>query len=791
MFYYIQIFIIYYNKSMEKCLLKKIEKINNFGSFKNFNADNNLNEFQQYNLIWGLNGTGKTTLSRFFECLNLGFIPKEYDSNDYKDDFSIKLSDEDNQYTTLDTFKDNFYIGKIKIFNNHFVETNLSLDSSTAKTKAITYTIGETNKDLKTKITELEKELESYYIEHKGKTFRKIDFDIENIEKNITNEYTNIATKIRADLCIPSQKFTRDHFFLEFSNERINGKPEINKTEKEEAQKKFTQPSKEKLTIVLDELILGNEINTINDLLKQTVTRKQNCNDELMKWLAEGLKHKTTTQCPFCHQDTDSIWELRYNEIQEVLKKDDSYLKLENEILKMIDTLNQRVQIANTNKIFNLRVSDFINEIDDEKLNNYKTSFKKYIESVNSIISVLRSKQNNKDLTPDISDFISQIKDFGNIKSAFNQTIINNNKSVETIEQDKSQAKKIVIKYYIAENFDNLNSQISNIDNLNAQKEPIIKKIDNIKSEIDKLKAELSNQKLPIAEIEKYINIVFGYKKFQIEFEDITNSYIIKRDGDKIAKNLSEGEKTVIAFAYFLATLKSKDFDFSKSIIVIDDPVSSLDQQYLFNLLNLLMNKFASHKTFSQLFILTHNFYFFKKIRAILFNKNKDYNNNFKSQPEQKQEPSQEHLLYEVFQIQKNETSYINNADKYLKSFDSEYSYTISYLRNALKLPEEDLKQIPLGNSIRKILEIFLAFRCPKEKTIFTRYNKVIKEWDEIDKNKFKYLQDIANATSHTEGCEDLEALEEFKLFIGKNEINQLFEFIKKADELHYNQLPK
>ena len=71
MFYYIQIFIIYYNKSMEKCLLKKIEKINNFGSFKNFNADNNLNEFQQYNLIWGLNGTGKTTLSRFFECLNL------------------------------------------------------------------------------------------------------------------------------------------------------------------------------------------------------------------------------------------------------------------------------------------------------------------------------------------------------------------------------------------------------------------------------------------------------------------------------------------------------------------------------------------------------------------------------------------------------------------------------------------------------------------------------------------------------------------------------------------------
>lgn len=777
---------------MEKCLLKKIEKINNFGSFKKFNAGDQLNEFQQYNLIWGLNGTGKTTLSRFFECLNLGFIPTEYDSNDYKDDFSVNVIDENAKYHTLSTFKDNYYIGKIKIFNNHFVETNLSLDSNTAKTKAITYTFGEINKNLKTKIADLEKELESYYIEHKGKKYLKIDYDIENTDNNINNECTNIAAEIRADLCISnSQSYKRDHFFADFSSEIKTGKPQITKTEKEEAQKKYTQPSKEKLTLVLDELILESEIKTINDLLNQTVTRKQNCNDELMNWLAEGLKHKTTTLCPFCHQNTDQIWKLRYKEIQEILKKDDSYLKLENEILKMIDTLNQRVQTANTNKIFNLRVTDFINEIDEEKLNNYKESFKKYIESVNSIINELRNKNNNKDLTPNITDFIFQIKDFANIKSTFNQIIINNNKSVETIEQDKSQAMKTVIKYYIAENFDNLNSQINNIDNLKKQKEPIIKIIDTLYPEIDKLKAKLSNQELPITEIEKYINIVFGYKKFQIEFEDKTNSYIIKRDGDKIAKNLSEGEKTVIAFAYFLATLKSKDFDFSKSIIVIDDPVSSLDQQYLFNLLNLLMNKFASHKTFSQLFILTHNFYFFKKIRAILFNKNKDYNNDLKKQAEQKKEPFQEHLLYEIFQIQKNDTSYINNADKYLKSFDSEYSYTISYLKNALKLPEEDLKQIPIGNSIRKILEIFLAFRCPTQKTIFTRYNNVIKGWDEIDKNKFKYLQDIANATSHTEGCEDLEALEEFKLFVGKNEINQLFEFIKKVDEAHYKQLPK
>ena len=52
------------------------------------------------------------------------------------------------------------------------------------------------------------------------------------------------------------------------------------------------------------------------------------------------------------------------------------------------------------------------------------------------------------------------------------------------------------------------------------------------------------------------------------------------------------------------------------------------------------------------------------------------------------------------------------------------------------------------------------------------------------------YLQDIANATSHTEGCADLDALEDFKVFVGKKEVKQLFDFIQKVDNEHYTQLP-
>ena len=106
-------------------------------------------------------------------------------------------------------------------------------------------------------------------------------------------------------------------------------------------------------------------------------------------------------------------------------------------------------------------------------------------------------------------------------------------------------------------------------------------------------------------------------------------------------------------------------------------------------------------------------------------------------------------------------------------------------------MQEESVKEIPIGNSIRKILEIFLAFRCPTNKTIYTRYMAVVKKLTEEEQCNYRYLESIANASSHTEECEDLEALEEFKLFVTKNEIEQLFKFIKLIDEKHYDEIMK
>ena len=52
-------------------MIKKISKIKNFGVFNNYQSPSDLSDFKKYNLIYGWNASGKTTLSRLLRCFEL------------------------------------------------------------------------------------------------------------------------------------------------------------------------------------------------------------------------------------------------------------------------------------------------------------------------------------------------------------------------------------------------------------------------------------------------------------------------------------------------------------------------------------------------------------------------------------------------------------------------------------------------------------------------------------------------------------------------------------------------
>ncbi|EQD57031.1 hypothetical protein B1A_11283, partial [mine drainage metagenome] len=123
-----------------------------------------------------------------------------------------------------------------------------------------------------------------------------------------------------------------------------------------------------------------------------------------------------------------------------------------------------------------------------------------------------------------------------------------------------------------------------------------------IKRQIDELEVQVRQHRRPAEELTREVAAYLGRDELRFEVEQ--NGYRITR-GDHPATHLSDGERTAIAFLYFLKSLQDTDFDMATGIVVIDDPVSSLDANSLFSAFGFMKQRTA---TAGQLFVLTHNF---------------------------------------------------------------------------------------------------------------------------------------------------------------------------------------
>lgn len=124
-----------------------------------------------------------------------------------------------------------------------------------------------------------------------------------------------------------------------------------------------------------------------------------------------------------------------------------------------------------------------------------------------------------------------------------------------------------------------------------------------------------------------------GFQGFHLrEKKGSQNVYEVVRHNGQVAANLSEGERNFIAFLYFYHLVRGShsDSDVSRDkIVVIDDPVSSMDSSVLFIVSTLVREMVGvcfnnteyrpqeqemAGDYIKQIFILTHNVYFHREI---------------------------------------------------------------------------------------------------------------------------------------------------------------------------------
>jgi wobble nucleotide-excising tRNase len=294
-----------------------------------------------------------------------------------------------------------------------------------------------------------------------------------------------------------------------------------------------------------------------------------------------------------------------------------------------------------------------------------------------------------------------------------------------------------------------------------------------LKTQIAELEVQVRQHRRPAEELNQDVAAYLGRDELRFEVEQ--NGYRIMRGGHP-AMHLSEGERTAIAFLYFLKSLKAADFDLETGIVVIDDPVSSLDANSLFSAFGFLKQRTAAA---GQLFVLTHNFTFFRQVR-----------NWYYSLPGQKKQdlskqPARFYMLSTEF-VAGARTAKLDVLDPLLHQYESEYHYLFK------RVYEEAHRQAAPGleayyampNIARRLLEAFLAFRIPdRSGELFQKLECI--DYDAAKKTRIlRFLHTYSHFDQVAEPDHDPSALSETPAIL-----REVLGLISHCDPGHYNAM--
>ena len=266
--------------------------------------------------------------------------------------------------------------------------------------------------------------------------------------------------------------------------------------------------------------------------------------------------------------------------------------------------------------------------------------------------------------------------------------------------------------------------KVKTLKGMNKRKQELKGYQTELNIKVIKLQNQLTSVLPSINEINKLLKS-FGFTNFQlIESEDEGNYKIVRGDGNDANETLSEGEKTFITFLYFYRLINGgneQDKVNTNRVIVIDDPISSLDSNVLFivsHLINNLKKEIRSaNSIFKQLIILTHNVYFHKEVS---FNKGM----------------SREKQHDETFWIL-TKTNNVSNVK----------AYEENPIKNSYELLWRELKENPYSiatpNIMRRILENYFKFFGDIDIT------NIIEDFPEEDKVACNSLMSWVHDGSH------------------------------------------
>ena len=758
--------------------VKRIGRLQNFGVFRDYSWDNKIPDFKRFNLIYGWNRSGKTTLSRVFSsCEKKSTIFKQYPLNG---EFNLITN---NKNLIKNTNCDNCRLS-IKVFNKDFIDENVSFDPSSSS-KSIIY-VGEEDIESAKKLNGLREKLENFIDRFEKARTNKTKCEV--TEENFRISTANTVKTTVGDMKIRDRYYDYDKTTLKTTIDEVgidnfiklkNGdffkyKKTIN-SETNQSQNFFNAYD-------INFHVNGARISSITGVfqnIKQILNRiviaetieKLRNDSELNVWTQKGLElHRNREEkekCLFCQnylrKDFLSLLSKHFSKDYENLQKDI------NGFVQNLGYLRKQKIIENNDKLY----SDLQNDYRKKSKNLNKT-----IEALNNWIDNAVERLQEKFRNPLVS--VKPPEDPKDLEASHNKTvkILNdiikiNNVRIVNHDKEVNSAKKNLEKHIIAVSIEKQNyKQIKEDLNLSIKTENEAKSIlDETNQNIATLESSTSNIGKALQKLNKHLEEFFGRKEIQLELDNARKGYIIKREGN-IADNLSESEKSAVAFSYFLVKTEEKGFKINNGIIFIDDPISSFDSNFIYHCFSLIKNHFNDAE---QLFISTHNFELFSLVKDWLLHKKK------------KDELCE---FYMIENIVKNDKRYasIKQLEKTLRNFKSEYHFLFTRL---IQFVDNEYLEYAdfyvIGNIARRVLEIFVNFKIPTTGDFASKIAQLdTSSVSNIEKDKvYKLIQEFSHGFDPSSMIEHKDRSE------SREAIKVLMKIIQESDPKHFESLKR
>ncbi|OBS33028.1 AAA family ATPase [Pseudomonas syringae] len=500
---------------------------------------------------------------------------------------------------------------------------------------------------------------------------------------------------------------------------------------------------------VWSKIIVGSQEGSVAEFI--TKTRNSD-------WVKQGLQYisdNTHPQaCPFCQQET--ITKNIIDSIRQVF--DEAY----EEDVEQLESINTRYQaLTSSLNLQNISSSPLASK---ELVEAWSIACEALKASIRENILHIGNKIKSPSTPVALTDTQSAV-------DVINDLIIGLNELIETHNDKLANKKKtrddIRSRFWTLMRWDydqTISAYTQSISDIKDETSEIGQEATKIKTDVIASNGKLASLRKQTVNIEESIeNINAGLVEIGIDGFSVVpygeNFYRVSRATDQANAfhSLSEGEKTVISFLYFMELCKGQKTATAvpqSKVVVIDDPISSLSHLYVFNIGQLIKKYLINDKLYSQVFVLTHSLYFFYEL----------------TQTNKEKRAETQHL----FRILKNTNGSSVIPMKYEEIQNDYQSYW-------LIIKDQASPPALVANCMRNIVEYFFNFVQKKD------FNNVFQK-PALSADKFTTFYRYMNRESHSLG-QNIFDIKEFDHDVFKDGLRLIFEECGYAE--HYQAMSK